>query len=538
MEWQQKAHRKREEFAGKIPPQWRVSTELLDKAEFLDNILDIPRQTGILNERELDITESSDATALLGRLGSGEVTALEVAIAFCKRAAIAHQLTRCLTEIFFDRAIERAKELDRQYADTGKLTGPLHGIPISLKDTYNVTGIQSTLGYVSFLDRPALTFNSPMVNILLEAGAVIYVKTHIPQTMMSADSHTNLFGRTRNPYSRKLTAGGSCGGESALIAMRGSILGAGTDVGGSLRIPSLCCGTHGFKPSVGRLPFAGQTPPGRIGLAGGIAVSAGPLCISMRDADLFFKTVVSSRPENLDDNSFGFPYMEPPKLKSPLRIGILPEDPAFPLHPCMHRTIATAADRLAASGHEILHLSVDDIPSLDDACNLTFRFFNMDPDRTPLRNVTDGGEPFIPSLKMIYNLENTGPEPTLRQLYDLNIQKAQVAAKMRQAWLKSGVDVLLSPAYQSCAPLHDAFGKNIYTAIWYLVDYPACVIPFGHANQVADAESVRDVAYTPQYIPDDVEGAPCHVQIVGRRLKDEALLQNAKEIERVLLDGE
>ncbi|KAL6233723.1 hypothetical protein BDW75DRAFT_251869 [Aspergillus navahoensis] len=538
MDWQQKAQRKREELASKIPQEWRLSSDLVKKAEELDNILDIPRQSGILTEREIEITESSDATALISRLKDGELSAYEVAVAFCKRAAIAQQLTRCLTEIFFDRAIERAKELDQQYAVTGKLVGPLHGIPISLKDSYNVTGIQSTLGYVSFLDRPALTFNSPMVNILLDAGAVIYVKTHLPQTMMTADSHTNVFGRTRNPYGRTLTAGGSCGGEGALIAMRGSILGAGTDVGGSLRIPSLCCGTHGFKPSVGRLPFAGQTPPGRIGMAGGIAVSTGPLCTSTRDADLFFKTVVSSHPEDLDDNSLGFPYLEPPKLVSPLTVGILPEDPALPLHPCMQRTLDTATRKLAAAGHRIMHLPKEDIPSLMDACDLAFRFFNMDPDCTPLRNVKDGGEPYIPSLSTLYNVEGTDPEPTLRQLYELNIAKAQVTAKMRQAWLKSGVDVILAPAYQSCAPLHDTYGKNIYTVIWNIVDYPACVIPFGYANKTADAEYVRDVQYSPQYKPDEIEGAPCHVQLVGRRLKDEVLLQHAKVIEKVLADGE
>jgi Asp-tRNA(Asn)/Glu-tRNA(Gln) amidotransferase A subunit family amidase len=470
MDWQQKAQRKRDELAGKIPSEWRLSSDLLKKADELDNILDIPRQSGILTEREIDITESSDATALISRLKDGEISAYEVAVAFCKRAAIAQQLTRCLTEIFFDRAIERAKELDRQYAATGQLVGPLHGIPISLKDSYNVTGVQSTLGYVSFLDRPALTFNSPMVNILLDAGAVIYVKTHLPQTMMTADSHTNVFGRTRNPYGRTLTAGGSCGGEGALIAMRGSILGAGTDVGGSLRIPSLCCGTFGFKPSVGRLPFAGQTPPGRIGMAGGIAVSTGPLCTSIRDADLFFKTVVSSHPENLDDNSLGFPYLEPPKLVTPLTIGILPEDPALPLHPCMQRTLLTATRKLAAAGHRIVHLPKEETPSLMDACDLAFRFFNMDPDRTPLRIVKDGGEPYIPSLSMIYNVEGNDPEPTLRQLYDLNVAKAQVTAKMRQAWLKNRVDVALAPAYQSCAPLHDTYGKNIYTVIWNMVD--------------------------------------------------------------------
>jgi hypothetical protein len=94
----------------------------------------------------------------------------------------------------------------------------------------------------------------------------------------------------------------------------------------------------------------------------------------------------------------------------------------------------------------------------------------MDPDRTPLRNIKNGGEPYVPSLSVLYDLDNPGPEPTLRALYDLNIAKSQVAAKMRQAWLKSGVDVVLAPAYQSCAPLHDTYGDNVSTVIWDLVD--------------------------------------------------------------------
>ncbi|CEL10366.1 Putative General amidase-C [Source:UniProtKB/TrEMBL;Acc:Q9C1C7] [Aspergillus calidoustus] len=535
-EWEQKARQKREALADKIPSECRLPSHLIEKAKVTDNILGIPRESGILSEEELTITENYDATALLERLTTGQLTASKVATAFCKRAAIAQQLTCCLTEIFFDQAIARAEELDRHLAATGKPVGPLHGIPISLKDSFNVKGVHTTLGYVSFLDRPPLSVNSPMVDLLLRAGAIIYVKTHLPQTMMTCDSHTNVFGRTRNPYSRCLTAGGSCGGEGALIAMRGSILGVGTDVGGSTRIPSFCCGITGFKASVGRLPFAGQTPPGRLGLAGGIGVALGPLSTSLRDADLFFRTIVSSRPEDMDDNSLGFSYIEPPPLKHQLTIGILPEDPEFPLQPPMYRTITTVAQKLAAAGHRVIDLPSGDLPSLASTCKLAFRFFKLDPDRTPLQNIKNGGEPYVPSLSVLYDLDNPGPEPTLRDLYDLNVAKAQVAAKMRQAWLKSGVDVVIAPAYQSCAPLHDTYGDNVYTVIWNVVDYPACVIPVGNANKAADAKFTRDVAYTPAYQPDQIEGAPCHVQIVGRRLKDEVLLQHAKVIDKILAE--
>ncbi|KAL3441653.1 amidase signature domain-containing protein [Aspergillus insuetus] len=481
-EWEQKSRHKREALADKIPAEWRLPSHLIERARTTDNILDIPRESGILSEEELVITENYDATDLLERLTMGQLSAVKVATAFCKRAAIAQQLTCCLTEIFFDQALAPAEELDRHPAEAGKPVGPLHGIPISLKDSFNIKGVQTTLGYVSLLDRPPLSVNSSVVELLLRAGAIIYVKTHLPQTMMTCDSHTNIFGRTRNPYSRFLTAGSSCGGEGALISMRGSILGVWTDVGG----------ITGFKTSVGRLPFAGQIPPGSLGLAGGIAVAIGPLCTSLKDADLFFRTIVSSRPEDMDDNSVAYHWD-------------LAEDPEFPLQPPMYRTITTVVQKLA----RVVDLPAADLSSLANTCKLAFRFFKMDPDRTPLQNIKNGGEPYVPSLSVLYDLDNPGPEPTLRDLYDLNIAKAQVAASMRQARLKSGVDVVLAPAYQSCAPLHDTYGDNVNTC-------PACVIPVGHADKMADAK------YVTRYQSGKIEGTPCHVQIIGRRLKDEA----------------
>jgi hypothetical protein len=172
----------------------------------------------------------------------------------------------------------------------------------------------------------------------------------------------------------------------------------------------------------------------------------------------------------MDDNSLGFSYIEPPPLKHQLTIGILPEDPEFPLQPPMYRTITTVAQKLAAAGHRVIDLPSGDLPSLASTCKLAFRFFKLDPDHTPLQNINNGDEPYVPSLSVLYDQDNPGPEPTLRDLYDLNVAKAQVAAKMRQAWLKSGVDVVIAPAYQSCAPLHDTYGDNVYTVIWNVVD--------------------------------------------------------------------
>lgn len=467
--WQEKARAKQLAAASKIPTDWRLPDSTLSALSADSNVLDIPRTSGLLSPRELAITETEDATTLLEKLAAREYSAVEVTTAFSKRAAIAQQLTFCLTETFFDEALERAKFLDEHLAKTGETIGPLHGLPISLKDSFNVAGQHSTLGFVSFLENPPQTSNSAVVDILLAAGAVLYVKTNIPQTMMTADSHNHVFGRVLNPYRRNLTAGGSTGGEGALVAMRGSILGVGTDVAGSIRIPALCCGLVGFKPSVGRVPYGGQTMAARPGLAG-IAPVAGPLCHSVRDAEMLLRVISNGHPEDLDDVAIPIPWREMPARSGPLTIGLLHKDDAYPLHPSMHRALTQAAAKLEEAGHNVVNLS-GKTPSLATIARLTFQYFGMDPDKTLFSHILRGEEPFIPSLAVI----GTGagvetPEPTLRNLYELNTKRNELAEAMRKAYVENKVDVILTPGFQSCAVPHDTYDNGLYTTMPNLLD--------------------------------------------------------------------
>lgn len=194
--WELLASNKRAEAQEKIPTDWRLSPEYLTGTADSDvNVLDVPRRCGILSAKELEITEEYDAISLAEAVQSGSLDAKSVAIAFCKRAAIAQQLTFCLTETFFDDAIERGEWLDEILLRTGKLVGPLHGVPISVKECFNYRGVQSSLGTVSFLSRKVAEENSHLVDVLLDLGAILYCKTNIPLTMMTADSHNNVFGR-------------------------------------------------------------------------------------------------------------------------------------------------------------------------------------------------------------------------------------------------------------------------------------------------------------------------------------------------------
>ncbi|OQV08955.1 hypothetical protein CLAIMM_13151 [Cladophialophora immunda] len=158
------SRRKVAERESKIPAEWRISIPEDD-----DNLLDLPRSCSLLSQRELDITEKHDSVALLEKIHAREYSSVEVTRAFCKRAAIAQQALNCLTEIFFDQALERAAYLDDHLDRTGKPLGPLHGLPIALKDSINVAGVDSTIGMAAFAFKP-VTRNSVVVDMLLSLG--------------------------------------------------------------------------------------------------------------------------------------------------------------------------------------------------------------------------------------------------------------------------------------------------------------------------------------------------------------------------------
>lgn len=194
--WEVLASNKRAELEAKIPADWRLLPQYLTGTADSDiNVLDVPRRCGVLSLEEIEITEKYSAALLAQAVQSGALKARSVATAFCKRAAVAQQLTCCLTETFFDDAIKRGEWLDKVLLESGKPVGPLHGVPVSIKECFNYRGVQSSLGTVSFLGRPVEEENSYLVDVLLGLGAILYCKTNIPLTMMTADSHNNIFGR-------------------------------------------------------------------------------------------------------------------------------------------------------------------------------------------------------------------------------------------------------------------------------------------------------------------------------------------------------
>ncbi|KAJ5308928.1 hypothetical protein PENANT_c013G06980 [Penicillium antarcticum] len=543
--WQNLVAQKQRECQQKIPREWVLSGDLLTDlpARLLE--YDVPRRSGLLSDSELDITQNYTASQLLVRLASGRVSSLDVTTAFCKRAAIAQQVLSCLTETFFPEALQRAKYLDEYLQREGKPFGPLHGLPISLKDSFCVEGTQATVGYVALLKVEPCKTNSALVKMLLKLGAVLYVKTNIPQTMMTADSENNIFGRTLNPQKKILTAGGSSGGEGALISFRGSILGVGTDIAGSIRIPALCCGVYGFKPTANRIPFGGQVSGAIEGMPG-LIPAAGPLAHSIADLKLLMSTVVGDgHAWEYDSSAVSVPWHGIPRgINDPangvLTIGVLGEDEHFPLHPPVKRALDSAVEALTRAGHRIVHLDSggDEALSVSYASRLAFQYFIYGPHKDL---VAEAGEPLVTSVAKGVAPMFSGPFPVQHGLepFDtiqaLHEARARVYDAWRQIWVDLKLDVILAPGAQNTAVGFDTYGWPPYTVLWNLLDYPACIIPYGKASKELDPEPMNtsdDVQ--PNYIPDEVDGAPCAIQIITPQFQDEKCLWAADIIDKAL----
>jgi amidase len=170
-----------------------------------------------------------------------------------------------LTDYFSEEALQRAAELDEILKTTGKPVGPLHGLPIAIKDQLMMKGKAATFAAVAWHNNVA-NMDASIFSVLVTAGAVPFARTTMPQTGMMLQTVSNLWGRTVNPFHRGFSAGGSSGGDGALVGMHGSPFCPSTDIGGSIRAPATFNGLYGIRPSSERIPKGGLTTsaPGQV----------------------------------------------------------------------------------------------------------------------------------------------------------------------------------------------------------------------------------------------------------------------------------
>jgi Asp-tRNA(Asn)/Glu-tRNA(Gln) amidotransferase A subunit family amidase len=192
-----------------------------------------------------------------------------------------------------ERALEEAAALDEIIANGGD-PGPLAGIPLAVKDNHDAIGHRTTCGSPLLADAPAATTDTLLVARLRAAGCIIVGKTNTPEFAWSANTTNAVFGPTRNPFNPEHGPGGSSGGAAAALAAGMVPLATGSDGGGSIRIPSACCGLSGMKVSLGRIPAGGPTPPGWLDLS-----TAGPMARRIADVVTALDVVVGPDPSDL-----------------------------------------------------------------------------------------------------------------------------------------------------------------------------------------------------------------------------------------------
>lgn len=382
----------------------------------------------------------------------------------------------------FAEAMERARWLDERYAATGGRTvGSLHGVPISLKDTFRVKGYDASLGVASLAFDPAKE-NSLLVDILLEAGAVLYVKTNVPQTLMALDSVNNLFGRTMNPINRRVTAGGSSGGEGALVAMRGSLLGIGTDTGGSIRVPAMCNGLYGLKPSVGRVPFVGQASmqlPGTSKLT--LAASAGPIAGSLRDCELLMRVVSGARPWERDPEIVMGRWQDMDDLDMHVRegrrtpvIGVIRRDGLIEPLPPVLKVLEEVVGKLRDSGVDVVEL---DVPQFKRCQSLANAMFDIDGGKSVFDMLERTGEPLVNWLST--RLRRKKPME-LEALRELHARRTELVTEFLKVWKGADgrrIDAIICPVAPHPVPPIDGWNGVSYTSSFVLLDYPAGTVP-------------------------------------------------------------
>ncbi|KAH7461690.1 hypothetical protein FOMA001_g18883 [Fusarium oxysporum f. sp. matthiolae] len=471
-------------FALKVPKEFRLPLRVIQDAP--KNVTEIPAKCGILSPEEIEITEMHDAVSLLEAIASRRYTAVAVARAFCKRAIIAHQLTCCLTQWLMEEAIDQAQRLDTYYNEHGKPLGPLHGLPISIKDHIQVAGASSSQGCIISISPDSQ--DSDIVAILRRQGAVLYCKTNQPQSMMHLESDSH-WGRVFNPFNVHLSAGGSTGGEAALIAMKASVLGIGTDIGGSIRGPSAFCGIYGFKATSNTLPMTGYikgTPPPALL---NISLSTGPMCRSLRDMDLFMKCVLSAKPHLLDPNVVPSTWTGlGTLLNRRLKVGIISNDGFIEPQPPVKRAVSWVKSALSNSKLASLGEVKDfKVFGATEAWNQVLRLYSPDGGQLTKKGIASSGEPICQILRVNPPTFNTihpltewilkDAEPFgMRTALDLTLlhkQRDEFRLAFAKGWNDQDVDVVIGPSFVGPACAHDTAFYWSYTSLYNLVDSAA-----------------------------------------------------------------
>ncbi|KAK5127721.1 hypothetical protein LTR08_004313 [Meristemomyces frigidus] len=548
-DWKAKGKAKADSILALIPKEWRL--ESIPSVEEQRDVTGLYIQQ-FLSKQEIAITET-DAVGIVCKTTAGAWTAVEVAKAFCHRAALAHQLVNCLHEIFFDAAIADAERTDAYFKEHGKPVGPLHGLPVSLKDQFHVKGVETHMGYIGWIGTfqgkkdsgKEKNYESEMVRELRSLGATLYCKTSVPHTLMCGETINNIIGYTSNPTNRHLATGGSSGGEGALIALRGSPVGFGTDIGGSIRIPAAFNGLYGIRPSVGRLPYEGMA--NSMDGQNSILSVVGPLATTPRSLKLVVQALLTTQPWLHDPLVNELPYRHDAELAitNPLQrtatglsFAVMRHDGTCTPHP----PVARAVDMVVAALRKLGHTVIDwkPTPSHEHLIDLCTKIWSFDGGADCIKDFELSGEDAAPQT-----LVTSAPQASASEIMAVNIAHREAKKEYMEYWNSTSaltgtgraVDAVICPVAPFAAARPGGYKHYGYSAFVNVLDYTSVVVPVTRVDKSVDVrvegfEGVNEVDRETMgtYDPEIYDGAHVSVQLVGRKLQEEKMLGLAQYV--------
>jgi amidase len=280
------------------------------------------------------------ATELASLINSKQISSREVIESHLARIEVVNEKVNAITIVLTESALEAADE-----ADKTEPSGPLHGVPFSIKENLDCVGSPTTHG-VPLLADAMPPFDSPVVERMKKAGAIPLARTNLPEMGLRITTDNPLRGRTLNPWNADRTAGGSSGGEASALATGMSPIGLGNDIGGSVRNPAFSCGITSLKPSAGRIPHASSIPPQDSGLAVQIMLVEGPMARHVKDVRLGYEILSGRDPR--DPVSVDAPLSGPEPVNK--KVAVVTEIPGIELASSAVAAVKEAANTLKDAG--------------------------------------------------------------------------------------------------------------------------------------------------------------------------------------------
>jgi amidase len=437
------------------------------------------------------------------------VSSREVIEAHLARVDAVNASVNAVTDTLAEEALAAADEADGATA-RGEVTSPFHGVPFTVKETIDLAGSPTTQGVRAMAERiPPL--DAPTVANLRAVGAIPLARTNAPDLALRWHTDNALHGPTRNPWDPTRTPGGSSGGEAAALATGMTPLGIGSDLGGSLRWPSACCGTTALRPTLGRVPTATSLEPADAPLTMQLMAVQGPMARAALDLRIVFE--IMSRPSDRDPWYTPVPFSGP-TIPSPIRVAVATDPSGQGVDPAVAGGVRRVAGVLSDVGYDVEELP---LPSVAQASDLWISLVLAE-----IRMmwslfegiVSDDARRFLATTLELR-------EPLAQEAYSLAFMERQGIAR---TWtqFQSDVPLVVGPVgtqlpFAVGADLEGAEDVDLIrhtldlTLLCSCIGLPSVALPAGTAH-----------------------GVPLGVQIIGPRYREDLCLTAAWEVERAL----